>query len=406
MSRRPAGAALAAPLLAIAMLAVPLAVPLVVGMPAGPAAAAAPIGQRCAPPSSTVFRGVPWAQRRLDPERAWLLARGDGVVVAVVDTGVSAAAPALAGRVLPGKDTRAAGPADRDCDGHGTFLAGLIAARRAVGTGFAGLAPGARILPIRVADKKDDVHPDVLAAGILAAVDGGAKVVAVGLSAPFGSPALSQAVSVAIRRQVLVIAPALTNWARPGEVAHPAALPGVVSVMGVDIKGSPPVDVSAYAPRWVSAPGTDLVSVAPAGRGHVVNQGTGLAVGFVAGAAALVSDYRPELPADRIHQRLEQTADPRATRLDALLGHGVVDPTAAVAAALPTGSIEGPPPVPRSVIVIPPRPVADRRPAQVALLWSAVALGGVAVGSVAVAAMVRGRRRGWKAGHCPSAAEQ
>jgi subtilisin family serine protease len=168
--------------------------------------------------------------------------------------------------------------------------------------------------------------------------------------------------------------------------------------MGVDTKGAPPIDVSADAPRWVSAPGADLVGVAPAGRGQIVNQGTGLAVGFVAGAAALVSDYRPELPADLIRQRLEQTADPRAARLDALRGHGVVDPTAAVAAALPTGSIERPSPVPRSVIVIPPRPVADRRPARVALWWSAAVLGGGAVGSVGVAAAVRGRRRGWKAG--------
>jgi subtilisin family serine protease len=169
MTGRRAGTAV---LLAVAAAALP---------PVRPAdALAAPAGQRrCAAASTTVARAVPWAQQRLAPQRVWMLTRGQAVTVAVVDTGVSRSAPALAGRVLAGKDVLTGGPGDDDCAGHGTFVAGLVAAGQLAGTGFAGVAPDARILPVRVTDQAGDVHPDVLAAGVTAAVDGGGTVIAV-----------------------------------------------------------------------------------------------------------------------------------------------------------------------------------------------------------------------------------
>jgi len=87
---------------------------------------------------------MPWPQQQMAPERAWELTRGDGVTVAVVDTGVSADSGPLTGAVRDGVDVAPGsngGDADDDCIGYGTFVAGLIAARPREGVGFAGVAP-------------------------------------------------------------------------------------------------------------------------------------------------------------------------------------------------------------------------------------------------------------------------
>ncbi|MFB9570516.1 S8 family serine peptidase, partial [Saccharopolyspora hordei] len=175
------------------------------------AAAQPPVGQ-CTPPSETPVTTMSWAQQRMAADRAWSLTRGE-VVVGVVDTGVSAAAPALAGAVLPGTDLRG-GPGDDDCFGRGTFLASLIAARPSSDphVPFAGVAPGATIFPVRVNDDPPKVldHAALardIARGIRAAVDGGARVVAVGLVATLDVPELRAAVAHAAQRDVLVVAP-------------------------------------------------------------------------------------------------------------------------------------------------------------------------------------------------------
>ncbi len=346
------------------------------GMAAGPVAAAAaapgsvgPDGTQCVPAVNDVFRQLPWAQQRLAPERAWMLTRGGSVTVAVLDTGVSRSAPALAGRVLPGRDVRTGGPADSDCAGHGTFVAGLIAARPVGATPFAGVAPDARILPIRVADEGSDVHPDLLAKGIQAAVQGGATVIAVVATAPFGSPALRQAVALADERGAIVVASAATMRGQQGDVAYPAALPGVVSVIGIGQDGRPAATGTASRPT-LAAPGANLVSVPPAGDGNVQGSGVNLGVAFVAGAAALVRGYLPALPASAVRTRLTTTADP-FTAADPSVGSGVVDPVAAITAVLPAAN-EHPPAPPRpQPVVLPPTPVIDHRPARAAVASAA-----------------------------------
>jgi membrane-anchored mycosin MYCP len=360
-----------------------------------PYALTAPDGMECAPPANRVFRAVGWAQRRLDPARAWMLTRGRSVTVAIVDTGVSRSAPALAGRVLTGQDVRTGGPANSDCSGHGTFVAGLVAARQVSGGPFAGVAPEARILPIRVSDRAEDVHPNLLAKGVEAAVRGGAKVIAVASAAPFGSSALQRAVAQAERRDAVVVASALTMRNQQGDVAYPAAYTGVVSVMAIGPDGSLPSAGQAYPPT-LAAPGRDLVSIAPSGRGNVEGSAVNLAVGYVAGAAALVRAYLPRLPAAAVRDRLESTTDP-ATGQDPPMRSGVVDPVAAVTAVLPDAAENAPAPPEPAPVVLPPVPVVDRHPARAAAAWTGgVVLGGIAV-SLIGSIIVRGRRRGWSA---------
>src|SRR5689334_6196233 len=160
-------------LAALALLAVPLAVP-------DPAAAQPPANQRCDLAVTGPVPGRPWAQQRLDYERVWPLTRGSGVTVAVVDTGVQGSHPQLRGGVLPGIDVVNGGTAETDCVGHGTLVAGLLAARPADGTGFAGVAPAATVLPVRVTNSQQG-SAGPLATGIRRAVDAHAQVINVSI---------------------------------------------------------------------------------------------------------------------------------------------------------------------------------------------------------------------------------
>src|SRR5699024_7567223 len=150
--------------------------------PRGPTPAAA--STECRPPPVRAETDVPWAQQLLEPERVWTVTRGKGGTVGVVDTGVDATTPQLAGAVKPGLDTSPSGngSGDTDCLGHGTFVAGIIAARPAAGTEFAGVAPGAEILPIRNTTTEQGGSPRSMARGIRAAVDGGASVINISAS--------------------------------------------------------------------------------------------------------------------------------------------------------------------------------------------------------------------------------
>jgi membrane-anchored mycosin MYCP len=369
------------------------------GAPILPASASA-VGPDCAAPARTPVRGVPWAQQALAPERAWVLTRGGGVVVAVVDTGVSAASPALAGAVLPGRDVSTNRPANTDCTGHGTFVAGLLAARPVAGSGLVGIAPAVRVLPIRVAPTEEEFDPGRLAAGIRAAVDGGARVVAVAARLPAATPALRAAVAHAASRDVLVVASTdSSDLSASGGPVYPANLRGVLAVASREADGKPADLSSSGTPPALSAPGSDLVSVAPHGKGNVSASGNGVAVAFVAGAAALVRDYRPSLKAGQVLHRLEATADHPSGRLpDPRLGYGTVDPVAAVTAAIPEESGEAPPRG-RAVPVSVTAPVAaDRRPAHLALAGSGAVAGCALLGGLLVVTVRRGRRRGWRPG--------
>src|SRR5439155_23371698 len=122
-------------------------------------------------------KSVPWTIQRLGVSRAWELTKGDGVTVAVIDTGVDASVPQLSGHVLPGTDVvNGGGAANNDCLGHGTFVAGIIAAQPKQGTGVVGVAPGVNILPIRQANNASDGTAAGLARSIRLAADAGAKV--------------------------------------------------------------------------------------------------------------------------------------------------------------------------------------------------------------------------------------
>ncbi|MEU8588757.1 S8 family serine peptidase [Streptomyces sp. NPDC048664] len=348
-------------------------------------------GAACAGASGSVASAVPWEQQSLGLSRLWGLGSGAGVTVAVVDTGVSAQAPALRGRVT------AVGGAGTDCVGHGSFVAGLIAAAPVEGVRFAGVARGARVVGVRGTDERGAATAASVAEGIRAAVDAGARVVAVSPALTGSSAALDAAVRYAAGRDVLLVAAAVPDApatdasasAPPPRDYWPAAAPGVLSVLDVDVAGRRPR--GAYVPRAadLAAPGDGVVGPGPKGAGHYIGSGASLAAGYVAGTAALVRATHPSLTAAEVGRRLTATAYPADVAR--------VDPYAALT------SVRGALPAVRSGgggggAVRLPSDEAGSKATHRAVL---VALGGGGVVLlVAWAAVVapRGRARGWRAG--------
>lgn len=276
-------------------------------------------GQSCTTASNAPLTATAWPGVLPDLTHAWALSQGAGITVAVLDTGVAGGMPQLAGRVSG---------AGADCVGHGTFVAGLIAAATDPKTGFSGMAPQAHIDAVPVTDQLGDTSPDQIAHGIDAAVAAHAQVIDVSVATPATSPALQRSVAAAIAAGSVVIAPATLDGQLQSGVVYPAACPGVLSVADLGSGGSG--QQVTGAPVGVAAPGDDVIGPGIGG-GAMVGSGASYATAFVAGAAALVDSYLGPMPPKQLIARLEDTAIHAAGSLpDPEAGYGLVDPFAAL----------------------------------------------------------------------------
>jgi subtilisin family serine protease len=273
--------------------------------------------------------GLSWAQLKLAPESAWFRGRGTGVLVAILDSGITGASPALAGRVLPGTDvtgTEQGGGnrADNDCIGHGTALAGVVAAAPQRDAGLVGVAPEATLLPVRIdAGVEKKVARDELTAGLRAAVDGRAEVALIGARADLDDPLVQTALASTVAAGVLVVVPA-----GPDETLAP---PGVLRVAGAGPDGRP-IGTAADGAADLIAPGSDVISLARTGSGQVRAHGAEFAAAFVAGAAALIRGAEPGLTPAQVAQRIVGGTD----------SSGFLDVAAAVRGPGTGSSILGP----------------------------------------------------------------
>ena len=338
-------------------------------------------GQGCVKPSTGSAVVASAAHRVLTPARSWPLSRGAGVRVAVLDTGLSGGvSPQLDGQVTRGPDVVRGGRTRSDCIGHGTFVAGLIAARPRPGTTVVGMAPQAHVYAVTVTAARGATGPDVLAKGIRAAVDAGCRIIDVSVVAPASSRRLVAAVEYAIARGALVIAPAVADDQSLDGPVYPAALPGVVSVANSAAQGTSTADLAA--------PGDAVLSVGP-GAGAFVGSGAAYASALVAATAALMDAYRPGLTLEQRVNRLISTAYPSAASAP------VVDPEAAVSMILP-GEYGAAPerPRPGPGVAALPAPVLDP------VWYSSLAVAGAGALAVLLAlagvlTVRRGRERGW-----------
>jgi membrane-anchored mycosin MYCP len=371
----------------------------------------------------------PGGPRQLDMlnlPRVWPLTRGAGQTVAVIDTGV--ARHRLLPRLLPGGDYVSTGDGTDDCDGHGTLVAGIIAAMGE----FTGVAPDATLLGIRQSSNKfgpvDEPaasgYGDVqtLAEAVRTAADLGATVINVSSVACLASAdalddrALGAALAYAVDVRNAVVVTAAGNVGGPGQcptqnpvrhgrpdwhridsVASPAWYDDLVLTVGSVSGDGTPSQFSLAGP-WVdvAAPGEHVVSLDPDGDGVVDGQptadgdtpiaGTSYAAPVVSGIAALVRSRWPHLTARQVMQRIEDTAHQPSAGWDPVVGHGVVDVAAAVSGGVPAAAKETPARSLRAPADVPP----DTRPRRIAMAGAGFC---VAV-TVLIAVSASSHRRG------------
>ncbi|MGY2127450.1 S8 family serine peptidase [Blastococcus sp. SYSU DS0617] len=251
------------------------------------------------------------------------------VVVAVLDTGV-ADHPELSGALLPGQNFTTGDPTDwTDRDGHGTHVAGTVAAT--VGGAIEGVAAGARILPVKVLDDTGSGTTDSAAAGIVWATDNGADVINMSYGSPWAAAAQTSAIAYARSRGVTVIA-AVGN----DDLSipfYPAADPGVVAVSAVDQHRAKAAFSNFGSYVDLSAPGVGILSSTIDGAQGFLS-GTSMASPHVAGVAALLEAAAPGLTPDQVEQAMAASVTDLGTAgRDDVFGHGLVDAPLAVQAA-------------------------------------------------------------------------
>lgn len=305
--------------------------------PAKSAAAKRPsnVGPACAaaPPETSGSRDD-WGMQRVAPQQAWPYSRGAGVTVAIVDSGVEASVPGLAGRVTAGDDVAGTGRGNTDCLGSGTAMAGIVAGSPGTANGMSGavgMAPAATIMPVRAAPTKAAVSVADQVRAIQAAASGGAKVIALGGYIDPAEPAVATAIEAAADRDLVVVAGAPV-WSRSTGTPSSGAVttPGVIWVGAITMAGTAAAD---YQPGAVDvvAPGVDVAGQGLTGTGQSEVSGTQYAVAFAAGEAALVRARYPDLTAAQVARRIETSADRMGRSApDPAFGWGLIDPVAAV----------------------------------------------------------------------------
>jgi subtilisin family serine protease len=283
-----------------------------------------------------------WGLRLTGMPRAWSVTRGSSrVIVAVLDTGVDLENPDLRGALVQGYDFVNSDLYPRDDEGHGTSVAGIIGARANNRTGVAGVCWACSIMPVKVLDSSGVGYDSVISAGIIWAVDHGAKVVNLSLGGPEATADLADAVAYAVQHGALVVAAAGND----GTISpfYPAATPGVVGVAATTISDQR-YPWSNYG-SWVrlAGPGCNLAPVR-GGSGTAVFCGTSSATPLVAGLAALAYSVDPNASPAEIEQALERAAVPvpgvaQYGRVSAPRTLSLVSPSAPLASTVFKGTV-------------------------------------------------------------------
>ena len=319
-------------------------------------------------PDDSLFLGTPsyplgqWGLRKAQVDLAWDTVRGSAAVtVAMIDTGIDASHPDLAGAIVPGT-TFVSSPSSGctpgttfDDNGHGTHVAGIVGANGNNGQGVAGVAFGVRILPVKALDCQGTGLLSDVASGITWAADQGARVINISLGSEADSLTLHDAIRYAVAHNALVVA-AAGNCGDPARTypntscpslnvpEFPGAYPEVLAVAATDVNDGHAAFSNTGAYVGISAPGVTILSTVPTysttlsrSSGlttYAAFRGTSQASPLVAGVAALVLSREPGLSVAQLTDRLKTTADDLgAVGTDPVFGAGRVNALRAVTAS-------------------------------------------------------------------------
>ncbi|XMN06015.1 S8 family serine peptidase [Streptomyces griseobrunneus] len=286
------------------------------------------------PAAAADVQSKQWYLSAMQAEEMWKISTGKGIKVAVIDTGVNPNTPSLKGQVLKGFDaTGAAGDENDDYDGHGTNMAELIAGTGA-GGGLKGLAPGSKIIPMRVTDtefqKKHSVNARDFEDAIRAAADSEAKIISMSFGSLYSTRGEREAVKYAESKGKLFFAAVGNDGAGRNEEEYPAAYPQVVGVASADRNGK----VAEYSQNGntvdIAAPGQEIPQWCDNSFQRYCDGGSGTssATAIASASAALVWSANPDWTANQVLNVLFDTAgrDWEKGTLSKYLGHGLIRP--------------------------------------------------------------------------------
>ncbi|QTI45733.1 Mycosin-1 [Streptomyces nojiriensis] len=292
-------------------------------------------GVAATPAHADTIRSRQWHLDAMKANEIWKVATGKGVTVAVIDTGVNRI-PELEGQVLPGTVFPvgdAPGDKDNDYNGHGTGISALIAGtgKHPTGDGAYGLAPGVKILPIRVPDILEDAKAPSKVAAIRYAADSDAKIINISQGRS-GSPEddrdRAEAVKYALSKGKLIFASVGNSGDSTNEIEYPAATPGVVGVGAADAAGKPTKE-SQHGPQVdLAAPGADIVTACTSKTGVCRTNGTSDSSALASASAALLWSAHPEWTNNQVLRVLLNTAGKPTDGVERndYIGYGVVRP--------------------------------------------------------------------------------
>ncbi|MFC9395256.1 type VII secretion-associated serine protease mycosin [Streptomyces sp. NPDC057027] len=387
------------------------------------------VGIASVPAHAESIRERQWQLDAFGAEEIWQISKGEGVTVAVIDSGVDKDNPDLQGQVLKGKDFATDRPGDEytDYEGHGTGMAGLIAGtgQRDGGNGAFGLAPAAKILPVRVPGGSgrgisqaaaDAEFNKVAPQAIRYAADSGAKVINISMAVGAGSQQLSDAVKYALDKGALVFAGVGNDAEKGNHLMYPAATPGVVGVGAIDKKLTR-VPISQYGPQVdLAAPGKDTVAACGGGTGICKSTGTSDSTALASASAALIWSKHPDWTNNQVLKVMLNTiaAPTEGPKRNDYIGFGAIRPLRALktpgdpgpADVRPIDDLEEtvtpsasastvPAPAESSVAPAPaPAPVASSDDGGNTSLWIGLGIGAAVLLGAAIAVPVLRSRRG------------
>jgi type VII secretion-associated serine protease mycosin len=304
--------------------------------------------------ADSVRDGQQWVLDAVDAPAAWPVSQGQGVTVAVIDSGVNPEVSDLVGSVTTGPDYSGVStpPSNPEWGLHGTWMASLIAGHgHGFDSGVSGVAPKARVLSIRVLpDKNDPAHKQyehepasngqrALAKAIRYAVRHRVSVISMSLGYSSPSKVVRLALQYAYQRKVVVVASAGNAGNRASDRAqahapysYPADYPGVLAVAAVNKAGNPAYFSSDNLSVQVAAPGVRVLAQGNNGQYWLVN-GTSPACALAAGVAALIKAVHPGMSPALVVRAIEASAQHPPGGYNDRVGFGTVDAVAALTAA-------------------------------------------------------------------------
>ena len=277
--------------------------------------------------SNDPYLGSEWHLAKINAGTAWDVSQGAGVTIAILDTGVLPTHPDLL--QVPGWNFVDNNNNTADVQGHGTSVAGAAAAITNNGAGVAGVAGGARIMPIRVADASGYAYYSTIASGVTYAADNGARVANASFSGVYASSSIQSAGNYLKSKGGLLVVAAGNSGVNDGSPATSAMIP-VSATDGSDLMAS----WSSYGSYVaVAAPGVGIWTTSNDGSYRSAS-GTSFASPITAGVVALMMAAKPTLSSGQVESLLYSTAlDLGTAGRDIYFGYGRVDAAAAVRAA-------------------------------------------------------------------------